>query len=372
MKIAHFVLKGMPFPGGIERYVEEVGPRLVLRGHRVRIYSVGYRTTVTSDHKGMEVCRVPAIPLKTLEKPTSALAAAFAELSSDSDVVHVHAFGPSLFGLLPKMVGKKLVVQGHGLEWKRAKWGGMASRLLRLSERIAALSADALTVVSRTQQTYFAERYGARTVFIGPGVAAPQRCAPLEILRYGLRGDDYVLFAARLEREKGLHYLIDAFKRSTLTHKLIVAGDNFLDGSYKREMIARAGGDPRIAFVGFAHGRLLQELFSNCSLFVLPSDLEGLPIAALEAMSYGRGCLVSDIPENIEAIGAYGFSFKAGDSGALGVQLERCLSSPREVQRVGEQARAYVLRTFDWDNVADELDLLYRQVVVGPADARVA
>lgn len=367
MKISFLVLKGLPFPGGVERYMEAVGPRLSARGHDVRIYSISYRTKLPSSHGGMRICTVPAFPSKSLEKPSAALFASLRASFDGADVVHVHTFGQSLFGILPRLLGKKVVIQGHGLEWRRAKWGRVARAFLRFSEWSSVHVPHALTVVSRTQKQYMKERYGVDASFIPPGVAPATVVPPEEIKKLGLRGGDYVLFAARLEREKGLHYLIEAYRTLKTGMKLVVAGDNPLDGTYRSEMHALAGGHPGIIFTGFATGRLLQELFSNCYAFVLPSEIEGLPIAVLEAMSYGCACLVSDIPENKEAIEGHGFTFQDRDPGDLARQLAFLIDSPEHVKAIGSAAKSYVAGRYDWDKVTLELEALYRSLTAPSA-----
>lgn len=364
MKISFLVLKGLPFPGGIERYMEEVGPRLVAKGHRVRLYSIGYRTTVPRDHAGMTIRTVPAVRMKSLEKASAAAIATAWETLGDSDIVHVHAFGAGLFSIIPRLAGKKVVVQGHGVEWRRSKWGWGGRNFLRFAEWASIRGASAVTVVSRTQQAYLKQRYGLDAAFIPPGVAPASLVPPLEIKqRLGLEGKDFILFAARLEREKGLGYLIEAYRSLRPRMKLVVAGDNPLDERYKQELRDLAAGDPGIVFTGFATGRFLRELFSNCYLFVLPSELEGLPIAALEAMSYRCGCLVSDIPENREALAGHGFTFRNKDPVDLAARLSALLEDPARVERVGASAQAFVTSRYSWDTVADELDALYRNTV---------
>jgi glycosyltransferase involved in cell wall biosynthesis len=372
MKLSFLALKGLPFPGGIERYMEEVGPRLAAHGHRVRVYSISYRTQVPAAHAGMEVRRVPALPQKSLEKPSAALLAATLEAFSDSDVVHVHAFGPSLFGMIPRAAGKKVVVQGHGLESHRSKWGWTGRNVLRFAEWTSGLTASAVTVVSRTQQEHLRSRYGVEARLIYPGVKQPTTAPPQEIARLGLKGNDFILFAARLDREKGAGYLIEAYRAVKPRLKLIIAGDNLLDDEYKNELRALAGNDPGIVFTGFATGRLLQELFSNCYVFVLPSEIEGLPISVLEAMSYGCCCLVSDIPENLEALEGHGFAFHSRDASDLARRLAELLAAPACVRDAGAAARTYVVQRFSWDRTVDELEALYRAVLAGQGRAELS
>ena len=275
MKLSYFMLKGLPFPGGVERYMEQVGPRLAAKGHRVRVYSIASRTHVPAEHDGMSIRTVPAISLRSIEKPLAALQAAAREAFSDSDVVHVHAFGPSIFGLLPRLTGKKVVVQGHGLEWRRSKWGWAGKTFLRSAEWASMYIPNALTVVSQTQQRYLGEKYNVHPSFIPPGISLATPAEPRELLGYGLQGNDFVLFAARLEREKGLEYLIKAYRSLKPRVKLVVAGDNPLDDRYKKEMHGLAAGDPNIIFTGFAKGRLLQDASRTAGSSSSPPSWKG-------------------------------------------------------------------------------------------------
>ena len=370
VNISFLVLKGLPFPGGIERYMEEVGPRLAARGHDVRLYSISYRTKVPASYAGMKISTVPAVRSKSFEKLSAALLSSVRAAFDGAEIVHVHAFGPSLFGILPRLAGKKVVVQGHGIEWRRSKWGAGARAFLHFSEWASVHVPHALTVVSRTQRQYLKERYGVDASFIPPGVAPATVAPPEEIKKLGLRGRDYILFAARLEREKGLHHLIKAYRMLNPGMKLVVAGDNPLDGTYKAEMHALAAGHPGILFTGFATGRLLQELFSNCFAFVLPSEVEGLPISVLEAMSYGCACLVSDIPENEEAIDGCGVTFRDRDPRDLARQLKLLIESPDHVRHIGSAARSHVSSRYSWDKVTLDLEALYQSVLAGTTPRR--
>ena len=163
------------------------------------------------------------------------------------------------------------------------------------------------TAVSRVLQDYFRQVYRCGLSYIPNGVALQQSLAPDWLLDHGIVPRRYVLFAARLVEEKGAHFLIEAFRGLESDLQLVIAGDAAHMEQYKERLATLAEGDPRIVFTGFLTGKPLAELFSNAYLFCLPSTLEGLPIALLEAMNYGNCCLVSDIPENLEAIGNAGF-----------------------------------------------------------------
>ena len=220
------------------------------------------------------------------------------------DVVHIHAEGPAFFAWLPKLLGKRVVVTIHGIDWQREKWqSGLGSKFIHQGEKNAAKYADEVIVLSKGVQDYFKETYGRETHFIPNGVNRPQiREASLITDKFGLKKDSYILFLGRLVPEKGIRYLVEAFKNVKTDKKLVIAGGSSDTDSFMEELKELAKGDDRILFTGFVQGAMLDELYSNAYIYTLPSDLEGMPLSLLEAMSYGNCCLVSDIPECAEVV----------------------------------------------------------------------
>lgn len=364
MKIAYIVLKGMPVGGGIEKYTEEVGARLAAKGHEVTVYATRNYGALDGIYKGMHIRTVPTVCKRSFEKMSASFMATMHQIiKGDADVIHFHAFGPAAFCMIPKMLGRNVIVQGHGLEWKRSKWNIGGRMFLRLTEIPSVSVPDALTVVSKEQQRYLKEKYRKDSTYIPTGVNVPQFENPDLIQQFGLTGNDYILFAARLVREKGVHYLIEAYNRLKTDVKLVIAGDAQLEEKYKSELHRLAAGNERIIFTGFASGKLLCELYSNARIFVLPSEIEGLPTALLEAMSYGNCCLVSDIPENLEAMNGLGYSFKNGDVTDLRAQLEFLASNQTARDAYKEHAKEHVLANHSWDMIADRFESLYKAVV---------
>lgn len=201
----------------------------------------------------------------------------------------------------------KKVVQdltSGGIDWQREKWqSGLGSKFIHQGEKNAAKYADEVIVLSKGVQDYFKETYGRKTHFIPNGVNRPQiREAKLISEQFGLEKDSYILFLGRLVPEKGIRYLVEAFKNIKTDKKLVIAGGSSDTDSFMEELKELAKGDDRILFTGFVQGAMLDELYSNAYIYTLPSDLEGMPLSLLEAMSYGNCCLVSDIPECAEVV----------------------------------------------------------------------
>lgn len=368
MRIAFCVLKNLMFGGGIEKYTLELGSRLVRRGHEVTVYSMRHYGQLPDQYRGMNIVGVPCLRLRSSEKLTAAATAAMMSvLDRRLDIVHFHDIGPGAFALLPRLIGRhRCILQFHGLAWQRSRWGRSGVWVHKILERLAVRQSHAYTAVSKVQCEYFRARYGLDVSYIPTGAPVGPSVPPQEILKLGIAGGSYVLFASRLVREKGLHYLIPAFRRLNTPHKLVIAGDA-CDPAYRKELEALSGGDERIMYLGMVHGRALAELFSNALVYVQPSETEGLSIALLEAMGYGNRCLVSDIPANLEAIADTGWHFRNKSVESLSERLGWLLDHPDETRHQGEAARRRVKQHYSWDTVAESFERLYEGLLLSRA-----
>ena len=298
--------------GGIEIVVEELCTRMARQGNKVVCYNRAghhvsgeeYDTGKKTEYKGIRIRTVPTIEKKGLAAVSSSFFASLFCAFGKYDVVHIHAEGPAFFCWIPRLFRKKVVVTVHGIDWQREKWkSGFGSRFIRQGERNAVKYADEIIVLSKGVQNYFQNTYQRVTHFIPNGVTRPEiRNAELITEKFGLEKDSYILFLGRLVPEKGIRYLIEAFKQIRTDKKLIIAGGSSDTDDFARELRDLAKEDKRIQFTGFVQGQMLEELYSNAYLYTLPSDLEGMPLSLLEAMSYGNCCLVSDIPECTEVV----------------------------------------------------------------------
>ena len=279
------------------------------------------------------------------------------------DVVHIHAEGPAFFFWIPKLFGKKVIVTIHGLDWSREKWeSGFGSKFIRQGEKNAVKYADEIIVLSKGVQDYFERTYGRKTHFIPNGVNRPVIRQPQLITdKFALTKDSYILFLGRLVPEKGIRYLVEAFKEVKTDKKLVIAGGSSDTDDFTAELKNLAEGDDRIIFTGFVQGQLLDELYSNAYIYTLPSDLEGMPLSLLEAMSYGNCCLVSDIPECTEVVEDKAIIFKKSDVSDLKKKLQEACEQPETVKRLKEQAADYICRKYNWDDVVKETVRLYRR-----------
>ena len=352
--------------GGIEVVVEELSVRMVERGLKVDVYNrkdrFGKAYKQPREYKGIRIIQIPTFKVSALNAFVYSVLASFRALFGGYDCIHYHAEGPCAMMWLPKLFGIHTVATIHGLDWQRAKWGGFSTKYLKLGEKCASKYADELIVLSNNNQKYFKETYGRDTHLIPNGIVKKNAdYSAREISeRFGLQKDGYILFLARIVPEKGLHYLIEAFKTVETNKKLVIAGDLTPGNEYVEKIKKMASEDERIILTGFVQGRLLDELFSNCYIYVLPSDIEGLAMSLLESVSYGVPCLVSDIPENVEVVGGYMPSCKHGDIQGLSVELDKILKG--EYSDIWKKENfETILKKYDWEKIVDQTTALYKK-----------
>lgn len=356
--------------GGIEIVVEELSTRMVKRGHCVTCYNrKGHHVSGSefdgkhlTEYKGVQLEPVWTIDRKGLAAMTASLSGAIKAVFSKYDVVHFHAEGPCAMLWLPKLFGKRCIATIHGIDWQRAKWGGFASKYIKFGEKVAVRFADEIIVLSEGVQKYFKDTYGRETVFIPNGVNRPEiREAKLIKEKFGLDKDSYILFLGRIVPEKGVSYLIEAFKQINTDKKLVIAGGSSDTEAFMQELKELAQGDDRIVFTGFVQGELLEELYSNCYIYCLPSDLEGMPLSLLEAMSYGNCCIVSDIAECAEVVEDKAVVFRKSNVEQLKVKLQELCKRPEIVQQYKAAAADFICKKYSWDDVVGRTIGLYRK-----------
>jgi len=354
---------------GIEAFYEEAGKRLVESGYRITVYCRTYFTPPVREYAGMEVVRLPSIRSKHLETLTHTLLSTLHAIFHDCDVVHYHTLGPALFSLLPRLVGKKTIVSVQGLDWRRKKWGRFAALMLRLGERASVRFPNATIVVSRTLQNHFRSRHRVETLYVPNGTRLLERRPDARALtRWNLEPGRYVLFLGRLSPEKNCHLLIEAYERLSTDVKLVLAGGSSHSDDYVEAL--RRHESERIRMPGWVSGADLEDLISHAMLFVLPSDLEGLSLALLDAMGAGVCVLASAIPENREAMEGAGFTFRPGDAGDLARMLQLLISNRELREKAARRGQWRARERYLWPDVVSRLDQIYCSVVDAQKDSQ--
>jgi glycosyltransferase involved in cell wall biosynthesis len=358
--------------GGVEVVVEELSTRMAEKGNDVTVYNRRCKEEKLDSYRGVKVIEVKTFQRSSLNALVYSFFATLRCVFRKYDVVHFHAEGPCAMIPLAKLFRKKVVATIHGLDWQRSKWGGFASKYIMFGEKMAAKHADKVIVLSENVRKYFKDTYGCDTVFIPNGIS-PVAAEEPDIIaeKFGLDKNGYILFLARITPEKGLDYLIDAYKTIDTDKKLVIAGSINPRTEYISSVLERAKGCENIIFTDFVSGKMLAELFSNCYLYILPSDIEGMPLSLLEAVGYDTKVLVSDIAENIDCLDGYGNSFVHSDVQSLREVLSFCLEhselrdrdfKPDASEQEVRAKRAELLAKYDWDNITDRTLDIYQSV----------
>lgn len=354
--------------GGVEVVVTELARRMAALGHEVTCYDRSGSDVMTGDAadcRERTVDGVRVVPVKTIDKKglaalSSSYFATKAAIKDRPDVIHYHAEGPCVPLPLAKRAGIRTVATIHGLDWQRAKWGKLASTYIKMGEKAAATKADGLIVLSEGVRRYFKETYGREVVFIPNGVDAKE-ALPASVIKgkWNLEKDSYLLYLGRLVPEKRPELLIDTFRALETNKRLVIAGGSSDTLAYEKELRAATQGDNRIVFTGFVNGEPLAELYSNCYAYVLPSDVEGMPMSLLEAMAYGRCCVTSDIPECADVLAGNGVTFEKGSVDSLRSALRDLLADAGRAGALGAAAKAHVEKTYNWDSVVERTLAVY-------------
>jgi glycosyltransferase involved in cell wall biosynthesis len=353
---------------GIESYYEEVGKRLVENGHEVTVYCRNHFTPNLREHNGMRLVRLPTLRSKHLETVIHTLLSTVHALTRRYDIVHYHALGPALFSFLPRLVGAKTAVTVQGLDWQRRKWGRLAAAVLRLGERASVRFPNTTMVVSRALQRRYSKQHGIQALYVPNGGVLRERKEPRKILEWGLAPGRYVLFLGRFSPEKGCHLLVEAFERLNTDMRLVLAGGSSYCDDYSRELRTHASDEIRI--LDWVSGEALDELLTNATIFVLPSDLEGLSLALLDAMGSRLCVLTSDVPENREVVDGAGFTFQRGNAKDLADRLQFLIANRAIREAAGAAARKRIEGEYQWHEIAAEIEKAYFEVLGWKVPAR--
>ena len=376
MRIAVIGAKGLPpRQGGIEHYCAEVFPKIVHAGHSVDLFAqsayTGFPWHSRYQFQGVSVVTLPSLRINGFDTLFTSALASVISVKPCYDIVHFHALGPSLFSFLPRLVTtSKVVVTCHGLDWQRAKWGRVSSQLIRLGEKTAVRFAHEITVVSSDLQHYFSQTYDRQTVFIpnAPANYLDSDAAFPFVRSLGIEPEKYMVFLGRLVPEKCPDLLIQAFQALQAKNwKLVLVGGTGGNGAFPSKLYQLAAANPNIIFTGELRGTRLAEMIRGAGLFILPSNLEGAPLALLEAMRENVPIIASDIAAHRELIQMdRGLLFKKGDMFALKDALTWALSHPHEMTLMAQRAHKEIMLHHSWHRVAAEVTQIYEFAVNRP------
>lgn len=365
MKIVVTGTRGIPnIMGGVETHCEELFPRIAKRGFDVTVIRrANYAKDDLKEWKGVKLVDIDSPKKKSFEAIIHTFRAINEAKRLKADILHIHAIGPALLVPYAKIKGMKVVFTHHGPDYDRDKWGFAAKTMLKLGERMGCMFADEVIVISDVIRNLIKRKYNrtSHVHLIYNGVSLPEICDYPEYFKeLGIEKGKYILGMCRFVPEKNLHHLISAYAKVKNEElrvkkdsgiKLVLAGDTDFEDDYSRGLkeMARKNG---VILTGFIKGKKLHSLLTNCRAYCLPSSHEGLPIALLEAMSYGVKVVVSDIPANKEVGLPESDYFPVGNVDVLAEKLKAVIGQP--LQHID-----YDMKKYDWEKIADQVADMY-------------
>lgn len=365
MKVFVTGTRGIPnIPGGVERHCENLYPVICSLGVEVQLSRrASYVAEPLEQWQGVSLLDIYSPRIKSLEAIIHTALSVYQAWRRGVDLVHIHAVGPALLTPFARLLGLRVVVTNHGPDYDRQKWGKAAKLILRIGEYLGCSFANEVIVISDNIRSIVKERCHRDSHLIYNGVPLPELdCASDYIESLSLSTQGYILAVSRIVPEKGLHDLIDAFEQISIDLKLVIAGDSDHADSYSRMLKKRAKHNPNIVMPGYVSGHNLAQLFTHARLFVMPSYHEGLPIALLEALSYGLPVVISDIPANME-IGLTKHSyFTKGDVSDLADSLLSALNRKID-DSYREQIRKMISSKYNWNTIAEQTLGVYKRAL---------
>lgn len=381
MRIAMIGQKGFEIGergGGVEQHVRALSLHLGRRGHEVTVYArrryvpaasvSSARSKRNGEHPGVTVRFMPTVYRKNLEAIVHTFLSTLDAMLRPYDIIHYHGVGPSTLAWIPRLLKPRarVVCTFHSQDRFHQKWGLVARLYLWLGEWAACVFPHATIAVSHVIQVFARRRYGRQVVYIPNGAEVQTVTATDTLAAFGLEPKKYILNVGRLVQHKGVHYLIEAFKdmkgHTGHAFKLAVVGAAAYTSDYEKRLKDEAIGRDDIAFLGYQSGEALRQLYAHAYLYVQPSESEGLPVVVLEAMSFGRPVLVSDIPENLEAMHRAGFSFANKDVADLTDKLVELVNHPELVEGAAKDTQETVRRHFNWEMIAVHTEAVYLSI----------
>lgn len=357
-------VRGIPdVQGGVETHAQQLYPRVAALGCDVEVL-------VRSPFVSAKPRAFGAVKLRRIWSPRtpgleafvhSILGVLYAGIVRP-DILHIHAVGPAIVTPIARMLGLRVVVTHHGPDYERDKWGTVARVVLRFGERVGMRYSDARIVISNVIAGLIRSRYGCDSELIRNGVVPTEPTQDVDhVLGFGLEPGQYFLQVSRIVPEKRQLDLIEAYRTASPTGWRLALVGGLTNDPYSRrvrETAASAG----VLLTGYLKGTALHQIYSHAGAFVLPSSHEGLPIALLEALSYGLPVLASNIPANLEVGLDESSYFPLGDIARLSQGLLRLRNGTTQAD-VRAARRRWVVSQFSWDDIASRTVALYERVL---------
>jgi len=359
MRIAAFGFRSIPpskGAAGADKFAIELFPRLAKRGHEVIAYNRRYPNVFVdvTEYKGVKIKTITTTAKKGFDTLWHSFKCTLDIIvHNTADVVHIQNGGNSIWAIPLRLFGKKVFISQDGVDWKRDKWPWYGKLYLRFSAFLTAHLPNEVIFDNVIAKRLFEEKFGKQYKFIPFGSEVEFAEQNLEVLsNNNLEKGGYYLFVGRFIPDKGLHYLIPAFKNSSSKRKLVLVGGSPNPSPYEQELYAMA--DERICFPGYIYGNDVNTLMANCYCYIQPSDVEGLSPVVLTVMGLNVPLIVSDIEENQYAVQHTARMFKKGDIESLKEEIDYAETHHAEMLALAQKAQDRALSAFNWEKVADE------------------
>jgi glycosyltransferase involved in cell wall biosynthesis len=360
MRIAILGIRGVPANyGGFETFAEQLGWRLVERGHEVTVYGRDhYIARDVQWYRGIRIVRLPAPRSKYFETVVHSLFAAAHASVRGFDVIYICNSANVPAAVLLRLLGRRVVLNVDGLEWQRAKWNRIGKAYYRACAWLASHLPIHVVTDAAVIQRHYLESYGRATELFPYGTDAEVALDDGTLDRLGLTSRQYILYVSRLEPENNAHIVIHAFRKVHTDFPLVIVGDAPYATEYIDDLHRAA--DPRVRFVGAIYGNGYRVLQSHASVYVQATEVGGTHPALVEAMGFGSAILANDVAEHRETLGEAG-RYYAGPVD-LAAKLSDLLGDEGQLERYRQAARERAISRFSWDAVAHRYESWFAQI----------
>ncbi|MDR3218111.1 MAG: glycosyltransferase family 4 protein [Dysgonamonadaceae bacterium] len=356
MKINVFGTRGFPLiQGGVEKHCESLYP-LLSSEYKMVVFRRKCYVHSEKTYHNIRFIDLPSTKIKGIETLLHSLLSTLYSFFQRPDIVHIHNIGPALFSPLLKLRGIKIVLTYHSANYEHEKWGFFARNLLRLSEKIALTTSDAIIFVNSMQRQKYNQKILQKSCYIPNGVNIPFLTDKTDYLAtWNLQKNKYILTVGRITQEKGFDYLLSAFdKIANKDFKLVIAGGVETESRYFQQLKKNSAAE-KVVFVNYVYGEALAQLYANAAFFVNASYNEGFPMVLLEAMSYNLAILASDIPGNSALNLPENSYFTTGDENELSDKLQQLIDKePLKIK--------YDIENYSWDKIAKQTIDIYKNI----------
>jgi glycosyltransferase involved in cell wall biosynthesis len=365
MRIAITGFRGIPARyGGFETFVEELAPRLVQKGHEVTVYARSHIVDYKEKYyRGVRLVRLPTIRHKYLDTVAHTFLSVIHCVFQNYDVILMVNAANSPFALIPRLSGKKVVLNVDGIERLRKKWNWLGKGYYRIGEFLATRLPNRIVSDAMVMKKYYLDKYNKESTMIPYGAMVGRVSSLKSVERFNLKPKSYILYVSRLEPENNAHIVIEAFKRVDTDKKLVILGDAPYADTYKKYVKKIASADERIIFTGFVFGEGYKQFQSHAYCYVQATEVGGTHPALVEAMAFGNGVVVNGTPENIEVVGDAGLVYKKNDVESLRDKLQYLVDHEDICSSFGQKAQERAREKYSWGMVVDAYERLFLEVL---------